>query len=287
MDNPILTEWLTEPGGLASELTALRVAAGHTGQSLADEIGWVQSKVSRLGNGRQLPTAEELRQWAKGCGADNEVDRLVTLLEQASTRHLEWRHRLAGNRGNVQPTYNELFRRSTSITMFENVSVPGILQTADYARAVLSYLLPLHSADPDVEGAIADRMERHQFLYDQRKQFDLLITENVLLGGPASAQVMVVQLDRLLSALDLPNVRFGIIPLRPGVPVVPVSSFSIHDNDAMVEVFHGEFPNLASHEGTVELYRRVAATLWAGAVEGDEARALIVAAANRHRKASR
>jgi hypothetical protein len=171
--------------------------------------------------------------------------------------------------------------------MFENVSVPGILQTADYARAILTYLLPLHTDNPDIDAAVADRLQRHQHLYEPGKHFELLITENVLLASPASPEVMLVQLDRLLSALDLPNVRFGIIPQRAGLGVVPVSAFSIHDDDAFVEVFHGELPNLAADPAIVDFYRHVSTTLWNAAAEGDDARALITAAAHQHRHADR
>jgi hypothetical protein len=73
--------------------------------------------------------------------------------------------------------------------------VPGILRTAEYAHATLSYSLALHGRQEDVDAEGPGRMERVRYFYDQAKRFDLLFTENVLLAGPAAAEAMVVQLD--------------------------------------------------------------------------------------------
>jgi transcriptional regulator with XRE-family HTH domain len=60
-----------EPGGdLADRLHDLRTQAGLSGKQLADLLGWQQSKVSRLENGRQTPTPTDLADWARGCQGD-------------------------------------------------------------------------------------------------------------------------------------------------------------------------------------------------------------------------
>ena len=227
MENPILREWLTRPGGLASRLSAMRVRAGLSGSALAKELGWVHTKVSRIQNGRQIPTAEEIRVWAKACNAADEADDLVDLLEQVSTQRLTWRHWLAAAGGRVQGAYNELFRQSTKVEMFENESIPGVLQTPGYATALLGYLLPLHGVDRAlVDDEVTARMERGRYLHDPAKQFDLLMTETALLSSPASADVLATQIESVLRLSELPNVRIGVVPLRPGLPVAIVSPFS-------------------------------------------------------------
>lgn len=241
MDNPILREWLTQPNGLASQLSAIRIRAGISGSALARRLEWVHTKVSRIQNGRQIPTAEEIRAWTRACDAAEEADKLVALLEQVSTQRLTWRHWLAAADGRIQNAYNELFRQSTKVSMFENESIP--------------------------------------------KQFDLLMTETTLLSGPATADVLVAQLHEVLRIMELPNVRIGVVPLKPGLPVVIVSPFSIHEvisGDVIVigEVLHGELPNLAD---SLDLYQQALADLWAAAVEGQDAQTLITSAIYQHR----
>jgi hypothetical protein len=244
-------------------------------------LGWVHTKVSRIQNGRQIPTAEEIREWSKACGHTEDADDLVGQLEQISTQRLSWRHWLAAANGRVQGAYNELFRQSTKVEMFENETIPGVIQTPSYAAAVLGYLLPLHGVDAAlVDDEVAARMERGRYLHDPTKQFDLLMSETALLSGPASAEVLATQIEYMLRLSELPNVRIGIVPLRPGLPVAVVSPFSIHElisGDVVVisEVLHGELPNL---QDSLDLYRRALTDLWGAAATDGDARALIEAA---------
>ncbi|MFF5176622.1 Scr1 family TA system antitoxin-like transcriptional regulator [Micromonospora sp. NPDC000316] len=83
------------------------------------------------------------------------------------------------------------------IRHFETVYVPGLLQTADYARRILTEMVELHNLDiADVDAAVASRMQRQHLLYDTSKRFEFLLAEPVLRWLLCPAEVMRGQLDR-------------------------------------------------------------------------------------------
>lgn len=273
-------EWLTQPGGLADRLAALRNRTGLTGKDFAERLGWPASKVSRIENGRTMPSAADLDEWARAAGADAETaHELMEVLEEAQAARRDWRRRMGRGQAAVQRDYLELTQQSTLIRYFDLVYVPGFLQTRDYAHRVLTEMVALHNLPiDDVDGAIAERLQRQQLLYDVGKQFEFIMGESALryrlTPDPAA---MRAQLDRLQTVIDLPNVRFGIIPFGPHLPTTPQNKFELYDDVAVVETFLGEefyFDDRAS------FYAKVMDLLWGEAVTGSEARRLIVAAAD-------
>jgi hypothetical protein len=88
-------------------------------------------------------------------------------------------------------------------------------------------------------------------------------------------EAMAAQLDRLQSAMNLPNVRFGIIPFGVQIPVTPQNAFQMYDDIAIIETFVSE----TVHRGPeADAYARVMDLLWAQAVTGAQARRLILQA---------
>jgi hypothetical protein len=103
-----------------------------------------------------------------------------------------------------------------TIRAYEPHYVPGLLQTEDYARAVLRAGSP-HLPDPHIERSVALRLERQTLL--TRPDAPVLwvcVDETVLrrpIGGPG---VMRTQLDRLVEACSWPNVRLQVVPFAAG-----------------------------------------------------------------------
>jgi Domain of unknown function (DUF5753) len=100
---------------------------------------------------------------------------------------------------------------AAAIHGFYTALVPGLLQTADYARRVF---LQLHPERSDVRAAVAARVERQSILYDDAKVFEFLVSEALLHSLPSPRALTLSQLDRLRSVTTLPNVRLGVIPLE-------------------------------------------------------------------------
>lgn len=279
MDNPLLRGWLTDTDGLATRLKALRARAGLSGQGLADVLGWSPSKVSRVENGRTLPSADDVRAWAGGCGLGDEAGALVELVAAAGTVRLPWKQRLGRGRAGLAEAYNRLFAETTYCVMVEIAIVPGPLQTPEYARAMMVELAEIYPTN-DIDTAVAKRQERNRYLTAPDKTFLFIITETVLACSPANAMVMVAQLDRLIAASTLPNVDLRVLPARAGIPAVPLNSFNIFDDLVIVETADGE----SEHQDNeaARIYRIVLERLRAASIGGDEARAIIHTARARH-----
>jgi transcriptional regulator with XRE-family HTH domain len=261
----------------AGRLFEMRVQAGLTGVQLAERLGWQTSKVSRLQNGRQPASDADIRQWVAACGGDSAVaDELVHLQLDHEARHHNWKRRMEAGQTEVQESYVDLVESAQLVRHFETVYVPGILQTPDYARRILTEMVELHALEvDDVEGAVAQRMRRQQFLYSDR-QFEFLIAESVLRWRLCSAPVMRAQLDRLQAVIGMSNVHLGVLPFDRQLPTAPQNAFQIYGDVAVVETFIGE----TTHEGQQALaYNRVLERLWNTAVSGEDARNLITQAA--------
>ncbi|MEU5724422.1 DUF5753 domain-containing protein [Micromonospora sp. NPDC047738] len=202
---------------------------------------------------------------------------LLRMLGEVQAAHRSWRRQMRQGQAAVQDSYNQLVAESPLIRHFETVWVPGLLQTADYARRALTEMVELHNLDiADVDTAVATRMQRQQFLYDTTKRFEFLLAEPVLRWLLVSPEVMRGQLDRLQTVVGVPNIRFGILPLGVPLATTPQNSFQMYDDVAIVETFVGETTYRDDEAAT---YTRAIERLWEEAVTGEDARRLIVRAA--------
>lgn len=275
-----LKDALTRPDGIAARLRAMR--AGMPAKDLAAEAGWHPAKVSRIENGRQMPSADDVRTWAGIAGADTEaLTAVLDLLDTAQTEHQDWRLSMRRGQAEVQREYTELVAGSVEVTHFETFAVPGLLQTSTYAERMFREVIAVNEVPiDDVPAAIAERMSRQRWLYEPGRRFSFLLAEPVLRWLPVPAPAMRAQLDRLQSVIGLDNVRFGVVPLGPvdAFPMTACALYRAGDGTitAQVETMIGDSGATGER---AERLARVVDRLWADAVEGDEARALISAAA--------
>ena len=264
---------LKRPGGLAERLYSMRQAAGLPTGELARRLGWPASKVSKLQNGQQIPTAPDIAVWAQECGQPGDADELLDMLAQVHAVHWQWRHRLRRGHAAAQEDLDQAVRRTKRIRVVEVSVIPGLLQTPDYARAIFTMSAELHQSSPDeVEPAVAARMRRQEALYDTSRKFEFIFTEGILrrwVGGP---QVMLGQLDRLLTLSALGNITIAVIPDNAKLRLIPGESFMILDDRAILETWVSED---TLHGDETGLYGRVADALMADAATGDAARQLI------------
>lgn len=277
-----IEEWLTKPGGLAARLRDLRVQAGLSGKQLADANKWAQSKVSRIENGQQMPSAGDIEAWVAATVPDDETTReLLAKREEARIAHATFRSRMSRGQAAVQKTYSDLAAEATLIRHFETAFVPGPLQIPEYAHRILTEMISLHSLEiDDIDAAVQERMARAQMLYDPSKRWEFLIAEPVLRWLLPTPTVMRAQLDRLQSVIGIERIRLGIIPMGTQLATTPQNTVEIYVNDretvAVAETFIGETWH---RDEEAAAYSRAIDMQWADAVEGDEARRLIAAAA--------
>lgn len=283
-DNPALTQWLTQPGGLAPRLRAVRLQAGLNGRTLANRLGWGPYKVSRLENGRQLPTRQEVERWAAACDADEALDGLVALLGEAATARLTWRARVARGERDPHAAYDRLLEHTSELASVAVSVVPELLQTAAYARSLLSSVGEVGGITPvEVEKAVAARTGRHRHLRRAGFWCELVITESVLRCAPCPPAVMVDQLRHLREEAARPNVVLRVLPARAGVAAPPVNSFQVYDTDlVLVQSFVGEQEHHA--DDSAAAYRRALLLLREASVVGDEADEHLLAAIDQHER---
>ena len=202
---------------LGARLRRLRQAAGVTRDSAGDAIRSSGSKISRLELGRtgfkQRDVSDLLALY--GVGDDAERDILLGLAAQASTAG--WWHAYAD--ADVLPAWFEpylgLEQAASVIRSYEAGFVPGLLQTADYARAVAQLPEGVSEAQADQRASL--RMQRQQVLHRPRPvQLWAVIDEAVLRRPIGGRAVMMDQVDHLIRMSRRPNVTVQVMPLRAG-----------------------------------------------------------------------
>jgi transcriptional regulator with XRE-family HTH domain len=262
---------------LSKRLREVRRAANLTGIQLAEQLGtgWGQPKISKIESGRQLPNAEDIRAWAAVTGAD--IDELVGLLNRASHEFRVFREVLpaVGGIQELQAALAAAEQASTTLFNYQPALVPGLLQTAEYARALLA--LPggpaEHGASADeIDLMIAQRMRRASILYEPNRDVVVLVGEAALRNVIGSTQVMKRQLDHLVQLAEtLPHARVGVIPFTK-CPIAPLHGWQQRDDLIIIETIAGSLDIADPVE--VEQYRRWAGHLMEAAVFDSDVAAL-------------
>ncbi|MFH9660133.1 helix-turn-helix domain-containing protein [Streptomyces sp. NPDC017248] len=228
---------------LGAELRTLRTGAGLTSGEAARLVGWHQSKVSRIETGSSGVKPADLRLLLDAYGVrDRQLRELLLILagsEDTGGRHGWWH----AYRGVLPPTYRDfisLESQASVMRTLETTVVPGLLQTAEYARAVTR--AAVKDLDEDrLDTLVEVRLARQDVLRsDPPLVLSAVLDEAVLrreVGGPG---VMARQRERLMDAARLPQVRLQVLPYSAGAhigltgPFVIFSFPSTSDLDVVV-----------------------------------------------------
>jgi transcriptional regulator with XRE-family HTH domain len=283
VQDPVKQRWLLQPGGIAARLRKLQ--GDISGVEFARRSGLKESKISKLRRGQQMPEPEDIRIWVTAAGADHTtVDELMALLAEADMHDSGFERTLRAGQEAHQRDYNELVQQSNTIRMFERTFIPRLLQTFDYARAILARSAEFHKTADDIDAAVNARLECQRFLTDGRHEFQFIIDQAVLTRRTAPAAVMQGQMYRLLDAVSLPNVRIAILPVEGDFHEFPRNSFELYGSVGIVETSFNDDPQ---SDEQWRKYREVMDDLWQDTVEGEAAEKLIRDAMRRHAKAAR
>lgn len=262
---------------LGARLRELRTEAGLTVREFAAGCGWAPSKVSRLENGKQTATSTDLDMWAVRVGHPEYAVELRGRLAGLESTYRSWRRQLAGGHRAVQDALGAQHERTTTFRGFSAAVVPGVFQTPEYARSVLSRYAELHGVTRDVEAGVASRMRRQEGLYRSGRRYRVLVAEAALHTRICSRAVLADQLDRLMSVNGLTTVELGIIPLTAEVRIATGDDFWIHDDRLVIaETWHTEM--WLDSADDVALYGKVWAGLADGSVTGRAAHGVIARA---------
>jgi Domain of unknown function (DUF5753)/Helix-turn-helix domain len=200
---------------LGGQLRALRKAKRVSRQRAGWEIRASESKISRMELGRVPFKERDVADLLTLYGvADDDRNALLRLARQASASG--WWQQF----GDVVPSwflsYLGLEESASLIRTYEVQFVPGLLQTADYARAVIQ--LGHHDkGDAEIEKRTELRRYRQNVLRRSAPpQLWAVIDEAVLRRRVGSRAVMREQVESLIEATRLPHVRLQVIPFDAG-----------------------------------------------------------------------
>jgi len=140
--------------------------------------GWHPSKVSKIEGGKQTPTETDIEAWAQACGQPDKIGDLTATMRMLEGQYVEFRRMFRTGQRAKQEAIAEIEEAAAFTRNFENVFVPGLLQTPEYARHRLGEGLAEIGAPPDdVDDAVAARMQRQQVLYRSDRKFHFVVTE--------------------------------------------------------------------------------------------------------------
>ncbi|WP_433831009.1 helix-turn-helix domain-containing protein [Actinoplanes sp. CA-015351] len=245
---------------VGSVLARWRKRRKLTGQELGDLVGMSQAKISRLENGKVLAEPGDVRAIAEALNLpDEERERVVERAEHADDRLTEWTP--AGrDLADRQKEYGRMEATAKELRIMQPAVVPGLLQTSEYARALLADLKDevddLRSADSAVSEAVNARMQRNQILHEQGREFHFLITEQVLRNQVCQPAEMISQISRMREVAAQPNVRLRIVADDAVLPIAPYHGFVVADDRwVSVDLFSASLRSAGRQ--AVRTYRRI------------------------------
>jgi transcriptional regulator with XRE-family HTH domain len=186
----------------AAELAAAREAAGISQDELAARINYSHSLIAMIESMKRVPTLDVARRCDS---AFSTPGTFVRLQQHARTTPLpSW----------FRP-WAEIEAVAQQIRMFEHALVPGLLQTEDYARAVLA--TRPNTTDAEVDELVTARMERQQVLDRPDPPLAwVVIDERVLHAQIGAMKVMHGQLLQLADMSARPNITVEVVPFSAG-----------------------------------------------------------------------
>jgi transcriptional regulator with XRE-family HTH domain len=211
-----------EPGSvvrrmlLGSQLRRLREARGITREAAGYSIRASESKISRMELGRVSFKTRDVEDLLTLYGITDEAERnsLLSLAREANVAG--WWHSYSDVLPNWFPTYVGLEGAASLIRVYEVQFVHGLLQTEDYARAVVRRGMKSAGTE-DVERRVALRLERQKYLVEGTgPEFHFVLDEAALRRPYGSREVMRGQLQHLIDISERPNVRLQVMPFGFG-----------------------------------------------------------------------
>lgn len=201
----------------ATELRRARSAAGLSQDALGSRIGFSGELVSKIETGDRRPTG----QFADRCDAvfpemGGIFTRLVGAAEKSHSVYPAW-----------FANWIDAEQRATMLRTWETLLIPGLLQTAEYARAIFGAWQSV-DGEADIDELVAARLAR-QAIFDRPSppSFGAVIDESVLyrsIGGP---KVMHDQLLHLANMAERPRITVQVLPAEVGAHVGLLGAFVI------------------------------------------------------------
>jgi transcriptional regulator with XRE-family HTH domain len=216
---------------LGARLRTLRQDQGMTVEQVSEHLLCSPSKVSRMETGHRGATLRDVRDLCELYGVTDEaqVGQLMDLVREGR-QQAWWQSYELDNFA----TYVGLEEAATAIKQYQSTTIPGLLQTPDYARATAEVLIP--DASPGVSQLSPERVDKLVEVKLRRQdvlakesapEFAIIVDEAVLHRTVGGATGMEAQLDHLIDVSNLRNVTIRVIPYGVGAHPAMDSTFTI------------------------------------------------------------
>ncbi|MFB8086888.1 Scr1 family TA system antitoxin-like transcriptional regulator [Streptomyces sp. NPDC055992] len=231
------SDFLGSRAALGRRLRGLRRGKGLTARTLATLCHWHESKVSRIENGKALPSPADIRAWTVACDADTHADDLIAAASNIQLLHQERRHLERNGIRRVHDQVQPLWDTTRTFKGYAQCLVPAPLQVAEYTAAALRGAPHRRTVRDESDLLIALYEQQRMVLEEEGRGFTIVLEETVLYYRFADREVMTNQLSHLFVVSALPTVHLGIIPRSADrSDTWPVEDFWIFDDrEAQVE----------------------------------------------------
>jgi transcriptional regulator with XRE-family HTH domain len=209
-----------------AELRLARAAAGLSQEQLGIRLGYSAAQVGKVETGERAPSVD----FARSCdqalpGTGGLLGRIYALIERWDGGYPSWFHE-----------WVETERRADALCWWEPLLIPGLVQTADYARALFeAWRL---ADEDDLEQLVTGRMDRQRiFERPEPPSLWVIIDEAVLHRRIGSEKVMYDQLTHLARVADRARTTVQVIPADVGAHVGLLGAFAVATIDGAGTVY--------------------------------------------------
>lgn len=265
---------------VGDELRRIREQAGLSGSAVARDLGWSQSKVSRVETGRFGASLEEVAELLNYYGVAEEVR--AELLASVA-RHEGMGGAWVVRAGGTKRRHAELATiesRVKGLSQYQALWFPGLLQSAHYAAAIAT------SGGFGPQGAFVERRLQRQAVLKQQKgvKYRAVIEEHALTVSPGPGSILPRQLEQVLEVIDTGFVDLRVRPRTAESAVFTAGSFILYDFKAGPPVVLAEAQTAdlyLSAEADVTAYRKLFSELQRDALDPQASRELVESARRR------
>ncbi|WP_158562827.1 helix-turn-helix domain-containing protein [Marinitenerispora sediminis] len=247
---------------LRNELKRLRNHAGLSTDQAGERAGMSGPTISRIETGKRGVTADETERLLEVYGVPLTRQRELLALAEDS-EELGWWQAYAGRLTSGAQTEIALEEEASRIINFEPTLIPGLLQTAEYAREIIQ-VCNFDDSPRDTEAKVAARMARQAVLTRPNAPELHVILDEAALRRFRDPEMMARQLRQVIEAASRPNITVQVVPFSAGLHPSADSSFVIHEfgDDPVIVAVEGKTSDLFIEEARdVAVYQETARRL--------------------------
>jgi transcriptional regulator with XRE-family HTH domain len=269
---------------VGAELKRIRQQIPLPAYKVAEKLGWTPSHISRSEAGKRRVTDVDAGHYLGICDApDAELQEILKIVNEPDE------YRLKLHEGGLPDELRSLtFHENTCTQMhsFEPIYIPGVVQTANYARAL--FLAGGRIDPPRIEGLVQVRKARSRVL-DKPKPPNCMffVHEHALRSPVGGPRVMNEQLMHLLFMGDRPECAIRVVPASAGAPGMacgPFLIFGYKEDPPLVFLEHTTTSEFLENAYEVANYRNILSRVASVALDGVRSREFLAELAGNYER---